>query len=178
MSAEEHVAAAEVERCPRCRHAPHDGVGFCPNMASDNDCDCTYDAADVPPVVLCTRKCAPGKPDPECVVHGHTWEPRGPWIVSELSLSGLMAHEVEAATAAGQPHPEATPVGPFNTRANADRWASRYVEAWGGGSWSIAPVHPPRVSVRILPIEPVTAVRQFYRMPRPDSFTTPPEDPT
>lgn len=35
---------AEVDRCPDCRHAPHDGIGFCPNMASDNDCSCTHGA--------------------------------------------------------------------------------------------------------------------------------------
>lgn len=29
--------------CPRCRHALH--RGFCPNMASDNDCSCTYAVA-------------------------------------------------------------------------------------------------------------------------------------
>lgn len=29
-----------VERCPVCRHAPHDAAGFCPNLASDNDCGC------------------------------------------------------------------------------------------------------------------------------------------
>lgn len=29
-----------AEKCPDCRHAPHDSIGFCPNMASDNDCDC------------------------------------------------------------------------------------------------------------------------------------------
>lgn len=28
-------------RCPECRHAPHDD-GPCFNLASDNDCDCTY----------------------------------------------------------------------------------------------------------------------------------------
>lgn len=33
---------AEVPRCPKCRHAPHGTLGFCPNMASDNDCACTY----------------------------------------------------------------------------------------------------------------------------------------
>ena len=30
------------DRCPECKHAPHTALGFCPNMASDNDCDCTY----------------------------------------------------------------------------------------------------------------------------------------
>lgn len=50
----EHPATpAEVERCPECRHVPHGSLGFCPNMASDNDCSCTYtppaepDAGDV-----------------------------------------------------------------------------------------------------------------------------------
>lgn len=36
----------QVERCPACGHAPHDGVGFCPNMASDNDCSCTHGRAE------------------------------------------------------------------------------------------------------------------------------------
>lgn len=27
--------------CPACDHAPHGSLGFCPNMASDNDCSCT-----------------------------------------------------------------------------------------------------------------------------------------
>jgi len=31
-----------AERCPECRHAPHDGQAFCPNWASDNDCDCKH----------------------------------------------------------------------------------------------------------------------------------------
>lgn len=30
---------ADDETCPDCRHAKHP-KGFCPNMASDNDCDC------------------------------------------------------------------------------------------------------------------------------------------
>ena len=130
---------AAVERCPRCRHAPHEGQPFCPNWASDNDCDCTYgqavdppvNAPDLPPgsthmgnphdlhpprvpnVGLCTRKCTPERPDRECVVHGHLWEPPGPYIVSELGLSGLTVEDIDRAEAAGQPHPEATPVGPF-----------------------------------------------------------------
>lgn len=42
--------ATDVPRCPKCYHAPHGN--WCPNMASDNDCDCTY----VPPY-----KPAPGR---------------------------------------------------------------------------------------------------------------------
>lgn len=38
------------ERCPECRHAPHGTLGFCPNMASDNDCACTH-AGDAETVV-------------------------------------------------------------------------------------------------------------------------------
>jgi hypothetical protein len=34
------LAAETPARCPVCRHAPHDALGFCPNFASDNDCDC------------------------------------------------------------------------------------------------------------------------------------------
>jgi len=30
-----------ADRCPVCRHTPHASLGFCPNLASDNDCDCT-----------------------------------------------------------------------------------------------------------------------------------------
>lgn len=29
------------ETCPKCRHAAHETLAFCPNMASDNDCACT-----------------------------------------------------------------------------------------------------------------------------------------
>lgn len=94
---------------------------------------------------LCNRKCAPGRADRDCPVHGHMWEPPGPYVVTDLSLD-VTADDVETARAAGLPHPESTPVGPFATRANADRWASRYVGSWGSGSgsWAIAPVHPPR----------------------------------
>lgn len=35
-------AAPTGERCPDCGHVPHEQLGFCPNMASDNDCDCTH----------------------------------------------------------------------------------------------------------------------------------------
>lgn len=27
-------------RCPDCGHATHHLLGWCPNLASDNDCDC------------------------------------------------------------------------------------------------------------------------------------------
>lgn len=37
--------SAETPRCPRCGHAPHDSLGFCPNMASDNDCACVSEGA-------------------------------------------------------------------------------------------------------------------------------------
>lgn len=39
------LAGLDLERCSKCRHARHDTLGFCPNMASDNDCDCTGDAS-------------------------------------------------------------------------------------------------------------------------------------
>lgn len=38
---ETEVTPTTVERCTRCGHAPHETLGFCPNMASDNDCECT-----------------------------------------------------------------------------------------------------------------------------------------
>ena len=31
---------SEVPRCSGCGHAPHDRLGYCPNLASDNDCEC------------------------------------------------------------------------------------------------------------------------------------------
>lgn len=34
--------AEPSSRCPRCGHQPHQRMGFCPNLASDNDCSCTY----------------------------------------------------------------------------------------------------------------------------------------
>lgn len=37
-----HVRNA-LGRCPECGHAPHGN--WCANMASDNDCSCTYDPA-------------------------------------------------------------------------------------------------------------------------------------
>lgn len=41
----EPVYACE-SRCPLCRHAPHNEVGFCPNLASDNDCGCPGERPD------------------------------------------------------------------------------------------------------------------------------------
>lgn len=35
-----------IETCPKCRHAAHGNV--CLNMASDNDCDCTFNSLDLP----------------------------------------------------------------------------------------------------------------------------------
>lgn len=29
-----------VARCTKCGHQPHEALGFCPNLASDNDCFC------------------------------------------------------------------------------------------------------------------------------------------
>ena len=89
--------------------------------------------------VLCNRRCAPGAPDRDCLIHGHLWEPSGPYVVTELSLSGLTAEQAQGE------HPERTPVGPFDTRAAADKWAHDYIGRFGGsGSWSLAPIHPPR----------------------------------
>ena len=39
-SSDEDSDTAPSERCPDCGHAPHGSIGFCPNMASDNDCPC------------------------------------------------------------------------------------------------------------------------------------------
>ena len=65
--------------------------------------------------------------------------PGGPYVVTELSLSSLPAEQAQGE------HPERTPVGPFDTRAAADKWASEYIARFGGsGSWSLAPIHPPR----------------------------------
>jgi hypothetical protein len=33
--------ATDQNTCPRCRHAAHENT-VCYNMASDNDCNCTY----------------------------------------------------------------------------------------------------------------------------------------
>lgn len=35
-------SAVPATTCPKCRHAAH--ADWCPNMASDNDCACTYDS--------------------------------------------------------------------------------------------------------------------------------------
>lgn len=100
-------------------------------------CRCGRDPLDNMPLIVA-----------DCPVHGHTYEPPGPYVVAELSLANLTADEVEAARDAGLPHPEATPVGPFPNRANADRWAHAYVGAYGGGSWSLSPLNPPRQARR------------------------------
>jgi hypothetical protein len=36
---------SDEDRCPKCGHQAHDTLGFCPNMASDNDCNCTHGTA-------------------------------------------------------------------------------------------------------------------------------------
>lgn len=59
------------------------------------------------------------------------------WVVTELSLS------LPAPPPEGEPHPETTPVGPFESRAAADKWAFEYVGLFGSGSWSVAPLRPP-----------------------------------
>lgn len=33
-------SATDAGTCPKCRHARHDRLGWCPNVASDNDCSC------------------------------------------------------------------------------------------------------------------------------------------
>lgn len=35
-----------TDTCPMCRHAAHDHLGFCPNLASDNECNCKGFVAD------------------------------------------------------------------------------------------------------------------------------------
>jgi hypothetical protein len=64
----------------------------------------------------------------------------GLWVVSELSLS-LAEPPPE-----GEPHPETTPVGPFESREAADAWAFAYVGKYRSGSWSIAPLRSPESS--------------------------------
>lgn len=70
-------------------------------------------------------------------------DPPGPYVVTELSLARLTADQVFAEKDAGRPHPEATPVGPFRSRADADAWALDQTAEYGGGSWSIAPLRLP-----------------------------------
>ena len=36
------------DTCPDCGHSPHGSIGFCPNMASDNECSCTSIYTTVP----------------------------------------------------------------------------------------------------------------------------------
>lgn len=41
------TAEPKAGTCPKCRHAAH--ADWCPNMASDNDCACTYDSNEAEP---------------------------------------------------------------------------------------------------------------------------------
>lgn len=42
LAAQAPAPASGDGTCPKCRHASHSTLGFCPNMASDNDCACTF----------------------------------------------------------------------------------------------------------------------------------------
>lgn len=61
----------------------------------------------------------------------------GLWVVTELRAS------LPESPPEGVPHPEAAPVGPFESRKAADAWAFAYVGQFGSGSWSIAPLREP-----------------------------------
>ena len=67
----------------------------------------------------------------------HTGEPEALWIVDDLSLS------LPEAPPEGEMHPEASPVGPFESREQADRWAMAYVRQYGSGSWIVQPLRTP-----------------------------------
>jgi hypothetical protein len=59
------------------------------------------------------------------------------YAVIELELSMVMID------GGMDTHPETTPVGPFDTREQANAWASKKVTAAGGGSWMVGPLKSP-----------------------------------
>jgi hypothetical protein len=59
------------------------------------------------------------------------------WIVADLSLS------LPEAPPEGEVHPETSPVGPFESHEQADRWATAYVRQYGSGSWLVLPLRTP-----------------------------------
>ena len=63
------------------------------------------------------------------------------YVITELTIDGLQPQ------AWGAPHPESTPIGPFDTRAEANEYAHR-AQSWfgnGGGSVMVAPLLEPKV---------------------------------
>lgn len=80
-----------------------------------------------------------------------------PHIITSLSLGRLSADDVAAEKAAGRPHPERCPIGPFRDREAAEEYADRAIRTWGGeGSAEFAPLRddlvPPHM--RPPPFEP------------------------
>jgi hypothetical protein len=111
---------------------------------------------------ISTERPGPGYSPPPLAVHQqghiHRWEepcttacpghsirdtqgehtPTTAWLVTELGLN------LPEAPREGQPHPEATPVGPFPTFEEALNWARARVQEYGGsGTCSVAPLIPP-----------------------------------
>ena len=60
-----------------------------------------------------------------------TDQPADLWVIIELSLS------LAEPPPDDQMHPARTPIGPFNTRQEADDFAEARCLAHGGGSWTV-----------------------------------------
>lgn len=99
----DHFTPEELDaRCQRCGHAPHSTLDFCPNMASDNDCNCTVREASVTPDELSEDEMAAAFPRMrEAFFREHEWR-KDAQARSAALVKRIRELEQQSATCANQ----------------------------------------------------------------------------